>query len=253
MLIRALIVDDEKNNRENLNALISEYCPNVEIVGLAESADSAYKLIESEHPDLVFLDIRMPEKSGFALLRSLNEITFEVIIVTAYHQYAIQAIKFCAIDYLLKPIDISELKKAVDNVARRMGQKYENDRLRQLVEHLSHPRLPEKIGLAGQQKVDFVEIARITRCEADNNYTHVFLESGEKELISKTLKEFEELLKDHGFIRVHQSHLINTAHIQSYQKRDGGYLKMMDQTIIPISRSRKPEIRALIRKKISLL
>lgn len=252
MSIRALIVDDELNNRENLNSLLTEYCKDVEVVGLAQSVDEAYKIIKAENPDLVFLDIKMPEKNGFKLLESFNEINFEVIIVTAYNQYAIQAIKFCAIDYLLKPIDIVELSNAVDNVSKRLDQKMENERLKYLVSHLNNKGVSPKIGLASQNKVEFVETAQIIRCEADNNYTHVFLEDQQKKTISKTLKEFEELLKDYGFIRTHQSHLINSARIQSLQKSDGGYIRMSDGSIIPISRSKKNEIIALIKRNTSL-
>ena len=251
MTIRAVIVDDERNNRENLHSLLSEYCQNVEVFGMAESVDSAFKMIKSHKPDLVFLDIKMPEKDGFNLLESFQEIDFEVIIVTAYNQYAIQAIKFCAIDYLLKPIDIIELSNAVENVSQRLGQKQENERLKHLVSHLKNTGLATKIGLASHNKVEFVEISKIIRCEADSNYTHVFLDSGEKKTISKTLKEYEELLSEYGFIRIHQSHLINSAHIQSYQKNDGGYITMLDNSIIPISRSKKAEIIALIKKYTS--
>ena len=252
MAIKALIVDDEKNNRENLNSLLSGYCNQVEVVGMADSVDAAFKIIKTRKPDLVFLDIRMPEKDGFKLLESLNKIDFEVIIVTAYNQYAIQAIKFCAIDYLLKPIDVTELTKAVENVSRRMNQKQENERLKELISHLNHRDLSPRIGLASHHKVDFVEVVRIVRCEADNNYTHVFLDPPKKMTISKTLKEFEDLLKEHGFIRVHQSHLVNSAHITSLQKSDGGYLRMTDDSIIPISRARKNEIIAQIRMSNSI-
>jgi len=252
MTIKALIVDDELNNRENLHALLSEYCRDVEVIGMANSVDSAYKLIKTQKPDLVFLDIKMPEKDGFKLLENLNEITFEVIIVTAYNHYAIQAIKFCAIDYLLKPIDIIELSNAVDQVSQRMDQKQENERLKQLINHLNNKNRSSKIGLASQHKVDFVETNQIIRCEADNNYTHVFLDNHKKMTISKTLKEFEELLSDHGFIRLHQSHLVNSTYIQSYHKNDGGYIIMNDGTTIPISRAKKNEIIALIRKNSSI-
>jgi two-component system LytT family response regulator len=252
MAIKTLIVDDELNNRENLHTLLTEYCKDVEVIGLADSVDSAYKIIKSQKPDLVFLDIKMPEKDGFKLLESLNEINFEVIIVTAYNQYAIQAIKFCAIDYLLKPIDIIELSNAVDYVSQRMDQKQENERLKQLINHLNDKNRSSKIGLASQNKVDFVETSQIIRCEADNNYTHVFLDNQKKMTISKTLKEFEELLSDYGFIRLHQSHLVNSAYVQSYHKNDGGYIIMNDGTIIPISRTKKNEIIALIRKNSSI-
>lgn len=252
MKIKTLIVDDEVNNRENLHALLNEYCKDVEVVGLADSVDSAYKIIKSQKPDLVFLDIKMPKKDGFKLLESLNEINFEVIIVTAYNQYAIQAIKFCAIDYLLKPIDIIELNNAVDLVSRRMDQKKENEGLKQLINHLNNKKRSTKIGLASQEKVDFVETNQIIRCEADNNYTHIFIDNQKKMTISKTLKEFEELLSDYGFIRLHQSHLVNSAYIQSYYKNDGGYIKLNDGTTIPISRTKKNEIIALIKKNSSI-
>jgi len=252
MSIRAIIVDDELNNRENLNALLAEYCQPVEVVGMADSVDTAFTLIKAQKPDLVFLDIKMPEKNGFELLESIKEINFEVIIVTAYNQFAIQAIKFCAIDYLLKPIDLIELINAVENVARRIGQKEENQQLKQLISHLNNKGLSAKIGLASQDKVEFVETDQIIRCEADNNYTHVFLDNRKKKTISKTLKEFEELLKDHGFIRLHQSHLVNSYHIQSYRKNDGGYIQMTDDTLIPVSRTKKSEILALLKKNASI-
>jgi two-component system LytT family response regulator len=252
MAIKALIVDDELNNRENLNSLLREYCKDVEVMGMADSVDEAFKIIKSRKPDLVFLDIKMPKKDGFKLLESIGEIDFEVIIVTAFDQYAIQAFKFCAIDYLLKPINVVELSNAVDNVARRLNQKQENERLKQLISHLNKQVGSTKIGLASQNKIDFVEIARITRCEADNNYTHVFLDKQKKMTISKTLKEFEDLLQEHGFIRIHQSHLVNSTHIKSLQKSDGGYVQMSDDSVIPISRTRKNEIVAQIKRSNSM-
>ncbi|MFC2089768.1 LytR/AlgR family response regulator transcription factor [Bacteroidota bacterium] len=251
MVIRAIIVDDEENNRENLNSLIQEYCKDVEVVGFADSVDTAFKLIKSQDPDLVFLDIKMPKKDGFKLLESLNEINFEVIIVTAYNQYAIKAIRFCAVDYLLKPIDIVELTNAVENVSHRINQKQENDRLRQLTNFFTN-NSPTKIGLASQHKVDFVEISQICRCESDDNYTHFFLDSGEKMTVSKPLKYYEELLTDFGFIRVHQSHLINSSHIKSFQKSDGGYITMNNGVVIPISRTKRNDIIGLLKEKTSI-
>jgi two-component system, LytTR family, response regulator len=252
MAIKALIVDDERNNRENLSLLLSEYCRDVEVIGMAGSVDEALKIIESEEPDLVFLDIRMPEKDGFKLLERLDVVRFEVIIVTAYNQYAIQAIKFCAVDYLLKPIDIGELIQGVETVSRRISQKQENERLKQLIYHMNRNGPPERIGLASQNRIDFIGIAHIIRCEADSNYTHVYLDSRQKVTVSKTLKEFEELLRDSGFIRMHQSHLVNSVHIKSYQKNDGGYIIMDDDTLIPVSRTKKKEIVAMLRKYIAI-
>lgn len=248
MAIKALIVDDELNNRENLRTLLADYCKEVDVTGMADSVDAAYQFIRSSKPDLVFLDIKMPEKNGFSLLEQLGEFDFEVIIVTAYDQYAIQAIKFCAVDYLLKPIDVLELSKAVDQVSHRLMKKQENIRLKQLIKHLNTQGGSTKIGLASQNTVEFVELAAIIRCEADNNYTHIYLDSGQKKTVSKTLKDYEELLQEFGFIQVHQSHLVNKGHIQSYQKNDGGLLRMSDGSIIPISRNRKNSIIAQIRQ-----
>lgn len=253
MKIRAIIVDDEINNRENLHALLRGYCPDVEVVGLADSAETAYRQITSRKPDLVFLDIRMPGKDGFQLLESLGAINFEIIIVTAYNEYAIRAIKFCAIDYLLKPIDIVGLTHAVENVNRRLAQKQEHDRMRQLVNNLSSSKRPTKIGLASLAKVEFVEISRISRCASDNNYTHVYLDDGKRRTISKTLKEFDEMLREYGFLRVHQSHLVNTAYITSVEKSSGGAIIMNDGTEIPVSRARRNEIIGLIKSTIRLL
>jgi two-component system LytT family response regulator len=242
MLIRAIIVDNQLHHRENLVSLISTYCKNVKVVGLANSVDTALKLIKSQKPDLVFLDIVMPGKNGFKLLESLEEIDFEIIIVTTHAQHAIQAIKFSVIDYLLKPIDIAELSNAIANASRNMEKKQENLHLRQLIRQIQNMDSPEKIGLASDSRVDFVEISRIIRCQADNNCTYVFFETGDKLLISKTLKEFEDILNDYGFIRIHKSHLINTSHIQSFQKGKEDFLKMTDNCIIPISRSKKAEL-----------
>ncbi len=252
MGIRSIIVDDEANNRENLQSLILEYCRNVEVVGLADSVDSALNLICTEKPDLVFLDIRMPGKDGFKLLESICNVNFEVIIVTAYSQYAIKAIRFCAVDYLLKPIYIVELRNAVDRVSHRINEKQENERLRQLINYLHNGSGPRKIGLASHHQVDFVELSRICRCEADDNYTHVFFDNGDRNTISKTLKEFEELLSDHGFIRIHQSHLVNTSHIKSYRKSDGGMITMNDGARVPVSRARKSEVLRLIKQYVSV-
>lgn len=249
MTLRALIIDDEKNNRENLNQLLTKYCPQVSIIGLAGSVDEAYQLIQKEDPDLIFLDIKMPEKNGFELLEMLPKINFEVIVVTAYDQYAIKAIKYCALDYLLKPINYLELIQAVNNASKSIHNKKENLQLKMLVENLRTQNKPDKIALPSFDKVDFYKIEEIVRCESENNYTHFYLKSLSKITISKTLKEIEELLAFHDFIRVHQSHLINKNHIMSFLKHDGGYFVMADKSEIPISRNRKQEILKLLNLK----
>ncbi|MBI9065717.1 MAG: response regulator transcription factor [Salinivirgaceae bacterium] len=244
-MIKALIVDDEANNRNNLESLLNKYCQSVEIIGSADSVDSAFNFIRNNKPDLVFLDIKMPKKDGFELLESLNEINFEVIIVTAYYEYAIKAIKFCALDYLLKPIDIIELTKAVDKAAVKIGTKKENDQLKYFVYNLKNAS--KKIALTDNDKIEFVETNEIIHIVGDNNYSNVFLNSGKKKLITKTLKEFETLLTEHGFLRVHKSHLINSKYIKSYYKNDGGYIILTNDAKIPISRTKKNEILKLIK------
>jgi len=246
--MRAIIIDDEKNNRENLSSLLTQYCPEVELCGEAASVDEAFILVRQLKPDLVFLDIKMPEKDGFELLETLDEVTFEVIIVTAYNQYALKALKFSAIDYLLKPIDIIELSKAVDKAASKISEKKESNELRNFIRNMKSEPVSRKIALPNHEQVDFVSVSEIIRCEGDNNYTHVYLHNGTKKLVSKTLKEFDELLQEYYFIRIHRSHLVNPDFITSYYKNDGGIIHLSDGARIPVSRSRKKEVLEMLKK-----
>ena len=237
--ITAIIIDDEVNNCNNLRELLKKYCCEIEVAGMAHSAIDGYNLIQQEAPSLVFLDIQMPGGSGFDLLERLKPIPFEVIFVTAYDQYAIRAIRLCAIDYLLKPIDILDLKTAVDRAVQKIVKKQPNRALENMIENTVVKSDNEKIALPTAERLLFVKLSEIVRCLGENNYTTVFLKNGESVLVSKTLKEYEELLSENGFLRVHQSHLINLSYIRSYEKQDGGYLKMSDGSIINISRQRK--------------
>ncbi len=239
MKIRAIIIEDEKNNRENLAKILSEYCPKVEVVALCASAVEGRKAIIENQPDLVFLDIEMPGGNGFSLLASIESINFEVIFVTAFDHYGIKAVKFCALDYLLKPIDILELSQAVEKVESRLVEKSENLRMKTLLANRQEQTTNPKIALPLSDKIEFIEISSIVRCEGEGNYTHIHLKTGENILTSKTLKEFDELLTDHNFLRVHQSHLINLNEVKSYVKTDGGYIKMKDGASVSISRQRR--------------
>lgn len=239
MKIKAIIIEDEKSNRENLAKILSEYCNQVEIVALCSSAVEGRKAIMEHQPDLVFLDIEMPGGSGFSLLESIDTINFEVIFVTAFDHYGIKAVKFCALDYLLKPIDILELTRAVGKVENRLTEKSENLRMKTLLANRQSETKNPKIALPLSDKIEFIEISSIVRCEGEGNYTHIYLKTGENILASKTLKEFDELLSDHNFLRVHQSHLINLNEVKSYVKTDGGYIKMNDGTSVSISRQRR--------------
>ena len=239
MKIKSIIIEDEKSNRENLAKILLEYCPKVEVVAMCASAIDGRKAISEFQPDLVFLDIEMPGGSGFSLLESIEEINFEVIFVTAFDQYGIKAVKFCALDYLLKPIDILELSQAIEKVESRIARKSENLRMKTLLANRQIENSNPKIALPFSDKIEFIEISSIVRCEGEGNYTHIHLKTGENILASKTLKEFDELLTEHNFLRVHQSHLINLNEVKSYVKTDGGYIKMKDGTSVSISRQRR--------------
>ena len=244
MTIRSIIIDDESNNIDNARALLREYCPAVEVVATAMNAAEGIEVIRDYRPDLVFLDIQMPVQNGFEVLKAFSRIDFEIIFVTAFDQYGIQAIKFSALDYLLKPIDIEELKKAVAKAAdalhtRRMSQNIVN-----LMEYIRMGRkeIP-KIALPTQQEILYVRIDEIIRCEASNNYTNFVLENGQTVLVCKTLKEFDELLKPYGFLRPHQSHLVNANCVRSYLREDGGLLLMKDEIKVPIARQKRESIK----------
>jgi two-component system LytT family response regulator len=240
--IAAIVVDDERNNCENLKELLRKYCPEVEVVDMVNSAAEGIESISRLKPSLVFLDIQMQGGSGFDLLERLKPVSFEVIFVTAFDQYAIRAIRFCAIDYLLKPVDILELQSAVSRAANKILQRKPNLSLTNLLENRNSKKDDLKIALPTAERILFVQISEIIRCLGDNNYTTVYLKNGESILVSKTLKEYEELLADKGFLRVHQSHLINHHYIRSYEKQDGGFLKMTDGVSVPISRQRKQQV-----------
>lgn len=243
MKIKSILVDDEPKSRSNLRQLLQEYCPSVEVLAEAESVNKALSLISMHQPDLLFLDIEMGELSGFDLLKLLNgKQTFEVIFVTAFDKYGIQAVKACAIDYLLKPINILELSNAVDKAAQQIGPKKENDRLRELVANIDRKKEEQKIAVPLADKIEFIAIGKIIRLEAEGNYTHFYLEGQKHLLVCKTLKDYHELLERHQFMRTHQSHLINLRKISAYVKTEGGYIAMEDGSQVPISRQKREEV-----------
>ena len=237
MNIRYILVDDERNNLENLQFLLQEHCPALEFVGAARSVQEALPLITAAVPDLIFLDIQMPGETGFDLLRSIDKPAFEVIFVTAYDQYGIQAIKFSALDYLLKPVAIEELIQAVDKATEKIKSKQQNKNITNLLAYLEKPKATSlRIALPTLKETHYVKLEEIIRCEASDNYTLFFLQNGENILVSKTLKEYDDLLRLHNFQRVHQSHLVNMQFVKSLLKEDGGTLLLSDKTKIPISR-----------------
>ncbi len=245
MVIRAIIVDDERRSRETLASLLEKYCPHLEIVGFADSVITGAETITTLLPDLVFLDIEMPFGSGFDLLERLGDYSFEVIFTTAYDQYALRAFKFSALDYLLKPIDRDELIEAVARVSKRLEYRKKAPRsnhqdLEALLHNMHSKHLHNsKIALPTSDGIVFVQVGNIIRCDSERNYTNFCMIGGEKILITRTLKEFENILTDLGFFRVHHSHLVNLAYVKRYVKSDGGYLIMNDDTTVQISRKYK--------------
>ncbi len=236
--IKAVIVEDMARAKELLKADLLEYCPQVQLIGEASSVVSGAKLLRKEKPDLIFLDIMLGDGTGFDLLEIFPQLEAKVIFVTAHEEHAIQAFRYAAIDYLLKPINTDDLIAAVMRVTHQLG--YSNESLSLLKNAMQYPdRLPQRISLSNQEKISVVDIAQIIRCESDGNNTRVFLNSGEKIFVTKTLKQYEELLTQHQFIRTHQSHLINTVFIKEYNRADGGYILLKDGQHIPVSVRKK--------------
>jgi two-component system LytT family response regulator len=240
-MMRSIIIDDEPGNIDTLRDLLKNNCPNIEVVGSALNAGEALALINQLKPDLIFLDIQMPGQSGFDLLRQFSRYDFEIIFVTAYDQYGIQAIKFSAIDYLLKPVQIEDLKSAIEKVQKKLDQKKDNLLLANLLDYLKDKENKDKhkLALATSKETIFVSPDKIVRCESSNAYTVFFFDDRKKLTVSRPIYEFEELLADYGFIRCHQSHLVNKNSITSWRKEDGGHLLLQDGSTIPVSRSKR--------------
>ena len=235
--MNCIIIDDENNNIENLQNILAAWCPQVNVVATAGTVAEAKAAIESHRPDLLFLDIQLHDESGFDLLKALQTIDFEVVFVTAYDQYGIQAVKFSALDYLLKPISIPELQQAISKLANKMANKQQNLNVENLLRFIQNsPKEAPKIALPTLQETRYVKVNEIVRCEAANNYTNFILQNGDEILVCKTLKEFTELLKPYQFHRPHQSHLVNFHYVKSLLKEDGGTLLLEDKSKIPISR-----------------
>lgn len=243
-MITAVIIDDEANNIENLQLIIGQYCPDVHIAATAENAPDGIMIINKHQPDLVLLDIQMPEQSGFDLLSALPDIKFEVIFITAYDKYGIQAIKFSALDYLLKPINIQEFKQAIAKARQRIQDKKKNYSIENLLEYVRTGTKEPKIALPTLKETMYVKITDVIRCEAANNYTTFYLQNHEEVIVCKTLKEFADLLKPHDFIRTHQSHLVNLHCVKSYLKEDGGTLLLENLQKVPISRQNREMVKA---------
>ncbi len=246
-MIHAVLIDDERNALEVLEMQINGFCEGVEIVAKCDSGEKGVAAIKKHRPDIVFLDIEMPHKNGFDVLKETADINYDIIFTTAYNQFAIKAFKVSALDYLLKPIDINELREAVEKAKNKKGTVNLEQKLKTLIQSL-HPATTSKIALPAGDAMQLVEPTEIIRCESDSNYTHIFLSSGKKITTAKTLKEVEETLNGLSFCRIHQSHLVNMNHITKVIKGDGGYVVMSDGTNITISRNKKEAFMESFRK-----
>jgi two-component system, LytTR family, response regulator len=244
-MLRAVIVEDEKNSQELLKELVTEYCDGVEVVAIAGNVAEALAAIETEKPDLLFLDIELPDGDGFQVLEKSPALTFDVIFTTAYDQYAMRAFKFAATDYLLKPVDIEELEQATARVVekRKEADQPDNENLQALIQNIRqiNQKPFKRIVLPTSNGFTVVNPEDIIRCESDRNYTFIFLKDGRRILVSRTIKEYDEMLSEHNFFRIHQSHLINLAFLKNYVRGRGGYVELTDGTNIDVSARRKSE------------
>ena len=233
-MITAVIIDDEANGRLVLREKLKLFCPEVEVLGEAENGKTGLDIIRQYHPELIFLDVEMPEMNGFELLNQLNERTGHIIFTTAYNQYAIKAIKHAAFDYLLKPIDIEELK---NTVKKAINTEIHVERKNIFNQNKSFTRL----AVATLEGLQFITISTIIHLEADSNYTTFYMKDGTKFVSSKSLIEYEAILEEHNFFRCHHSHLINLECVNKFLKNDGGQIQLSNGTLVDLSRRKKKD------------
>ena len=245
-VLKAILVDDELNSLQNLQFKIHEYCPSIKVVAQSQNPEDAIRLIQQYKPDVVFLDIEMPRMSGFKMLEQIPEIDFEIIFITAYNHYAINAIRISAFDYLVKPVAIEELQQTVERLGNFTIKKT-RERADILKKNLANPKSQEDhIAIPTNDGLEFIQIKQILRIESSSNYSKIILLTGPQMLVTRQLKDFEELLQDYRFYRVHHSHLINLNYISKYVRGDGGQITMRNGDIIDVSRRKKEVFLKLI-------
>jgi len=248
-MIKAVIIDDEKDSIDTLKWKLENYCPDVNVISSFEKPADGVSYLKKNPVDLLFLDIEMPMLTGFDVLEELGrDIPFDIIFITAYDNFGIQAVKFSALDYLLKPVQNKELKEAIDKHLKKSQQKIPSEQIDLLLNNVQAERKGKRgrIALASKESIEFVDPNDIVVCEANSNYTNVYLVEGRKRVISKTLKDFEEMLIQFDFFRPHNSHLINLGRVKEFIRGDGGYLVMENKMKIPVSKNRKEELMQLL-------
>jgi two-component system, LytTR family, response regulator len=244
--LKAILVDDELSSLQNLQSKLLEFCPDVEVVATAQKPEDAILLIRQHKPDVIFLDIEMPRMNGFRMLDELGELDFEIIFTTAYNHYAVDAIRISAFDYLMKPVAIKDLQNAVERMAK-YRQTQTRDKLDVLRRSLSTTKSQEeKIAIPTNEGLEFIPIKNILHIESSSNYSKLFLTDGKNILVTKLLKDFEDILEPYNFFRVHNSHLINLAYIKKYIRGEGGQVVMQNGDVIDVARRKKEEFIKLI-------
>ncbi|WP_284651777.1 LytR/AlgR family response regulator transcription factor [Flavobacterium terrisoli] len=250
-MITAILVDDDSNLRNGMKSLLSRYAPEIQIIGEADSVESGTALLLESQPQVLFLDIHLGDGSGFDLLEEVSKkgkINSQIIFITAHEQYAIKAFRFSALDFLLKPVDPEELGKVIGKLKQVIDKNDSVAHIDLLLENIKKKVDNfKRIALSNSDGIHLFEVSDIIRCESEDNYTKFYIKNNKPILISKTLKEYEDLLTEHGFERIHQSHLINLAYLKSYIKKDGGYVIMADNSNLPISQRKKDRLQELLK------
>lgn len=251
-MITAILIDDDANLRNGLKGMLQLYAPEIDIIGEADSVKTGVLIIQALQPQIVFMDIQLGDGNGFDILEQLaqknGKATTNVVFVTAYEEYAIKAFRFSALDFLLKPIDPEELLKVIGKIKKVVEKSDNYAHIDLLLENIRKKvDTFKRIALSTSDGIHLFDISDIIRCESEDNYTKFIIKNNKPILISKTLKEYEELLGEHGFERIHQSHLINLTYLKSYIKKDGGYVVMSDNSNLPISQRKKDRLQELLR------
>ena len=247
-MLRTIIIDDETHMRETLEKMVGTFCPVIKLVATADGVKSGALAILKHKPDLVLLDIKLNDGTAFDLLKQLQPVDFKVILVTAYDQYAIKAFKYSAIDYLLKPVDPDELAEAVNKVEKLIQHDF-NTQLVALEENMQpENKANKKIILKTFDNIHLVKIKDINYCESEGSYTSIYLLNGEKIMVSNTLKDYDDILKDAGFYRLHKSYLINIRHIHRFEKGDGGFVVLENESRVPVASRKRAELLEMFKR-----
>jgi len=247
-MLKAIILEDEEDSRKLLSGFIKDYCPDVNIVSAVDTVKAGLEAINTFHPDVVFMDIQLKGETSFDLLDKLGEIDFDIIFTTAYESYMLKAIKLSAVDYLLKPINAEELKSAVEKVKKKKNQQVFNNSLQVLINNFKSNYQDHQIAISSSDGFVFVKVSNIIYLESEGAYTYFHLKGNEKMVSSKNIKEYEDLLSDYNFFRIHKSYIVNKTEVTRYIRGEGGYVIMSNKVNLDVSRRRKEEFLKLLNK-----